>query len=296
MDYFKNEEYIIWGKQLSQKAEKVTGLEIQHKKKVVQIIAEMTKKFDLSDTIADNLTKVRIESYTLGPYMQSPEEFNAYWLEYITKDPYSFQKTTWEDSIRRMIEDSMIYRSRSAESILRKFNERHFSKNDKFKLYGAMSKINIIVPYSLNYFDIKYAIEVIEKLTDVEVTNIYLSYWTHEIDIPEFFVRVQMSEYYRSEKDWNEVGIPFISKKKFLTISFDKIVNGIPFSIENWFREIPEFKEYITEKDINTYTCWNCNTGIYDKSKGQDNILRCSFCGEYSEKPAPEPEDDGLPF
>ena len=78
---FKNEDYINWGKELFEKAKNINRYEIQYKTKVVQIIEDIKKKYDLSDKIANGLAKVGFRSFAMKGYFPGPEEVKDYWLD-----------------------------------------------------------------------------------------------------------------------------------------------------------------------------------------------------------------------
>ena len=264
---FKNEDYINWGKELFEKAKNINRYEIQYKTKVVQIIEDIKKKYDLSDKIANGLAEVGFRSFAMKGYFPGPEEVKDYWLDYIAKNPYNFQYTSWEDSIRKMIEGPF------RGQIMNNFQKHHFSEDGKFSLtWGGDRKINIRVPYTLNYYEVKYAIDVIEKLTHCEVTKISLWYFTYDIFVANMYSEVVMAV--DDDPDKHE-GHPFIPKNEFLNFKFS--------SYESWFREIPEFKEYVNQIDYNTFECQSCGSSHF-YSPDLHQSWHCHDCNHYIDR------------
>ena len=192
-------------------------------------------------------------------YLPGPEEVKDYWIAYTTKFPYDYQFDSWEYSIRRMIEGPFQNR------IMNDFKESHFHEDGKFNLsWGGDKKINIRVPFTLNYYEVKYAINVIEKLTNCTVTKISLWYFTHEISHSEMEREVVLAfdDHPNKHKD-----CPFIFREKFLNLKIS--------SFENWYKEISEFKNSISEIDNNTIECISCGVSIYNSG---GKIFWCSYC------------------
>ncbi len=262
---FNNEDYIKWGKELFEKAKKIHRYEIAHKVKIVQIIEDFREMYDLSDEIANNLTNIQFRSFAMKGYFPGPEEVKDYWIAYTTKSPYNYQLDNWENSIRRMIEGPFNY------GIINDFKESHFDDDGKFNLsWGGDKKINIRVPCALNYYEVKYAINVIEKLTNCTVTKISLWYFTHDISHAEMVSEVVLAfdDQPNKHKD-----CPFIIREKFLNHKFS--------SFENWYKEISEFKNYISEIDNNTVKCLSCGESIYNSD---GTAFWCSLCKHYLDR------------
>ena len=257
---FSNEDYIMWGQKLFEKAKKINRYELAHKSKVVQIIENINKKYHLSNDSSNDYTEVKFRSFMMKGSFPGPGEVKDYWLSYIVKYPYSFQYSKWENSIREIIENKFL-------QIIDKFNENDFYDNGEFKLTypGDSNKnLNICIPYSLNYFQVEFAIQVIEKITKSKVAKISLWYFTHDIFFTDMYseVIIAIDDNVNKHND-----LPFISKENFLNFKFS--------SFENWYREIPEFKNYIDQIDINTSQCQTCGDSIYEPGGANWWCIRC---------------------
>ena len=258
---FKNEDYIAWGKKIFEKAKDLNRYEIIHKTKIVQIIEAIKKRYNLSDEIGNNLTNVVFCSFEMKGYLTGPKEVKDYWLAYVSKYPYSFQDESWEKSVRKVIEGLVNY------DILNDFKVYDFFENGNFNLtWGGDNKINILVPCTLNYYQVVYAIDVIEKLTHCKVTKISLRYITNEFPV-EMYCEVIMAVDDNIQK---HKGYPFVSREKILLRKFS--------SWENWYLEIPEFKNYIVEIDNRTFECLSCGESFYDDGGIE---FWCSLCQHF---------------
>jgi hypothetical protein len=261
---FNNEDYIKWGKQLFAKAKEINRYEIAHKTKIVQIIELLKNNYALSDEIADYLHDVKFRSFAMKDYLPGPEEVKDYWLAYVSQFPYTFQNESWEKSIRALIEGPFNH------DILDDFKGYHFFEDGKFYLsWGGDNKINICVPYLLNYYQVVYAIHVIEKLTDCKVTKISLWYFTYELSCNIHYDVVMAVD----DNPDKHKGHPFTSKENFLNLKIS--------SIENWYREIDEFKDYIEKIDNDTFECLSCGQNIYEPGK---TFFWCCLCSHFIDR------------
>ena len=261
---FKNEDYIKWGEKLFEKAKEINRYEIAHKTKIVQIIEIIKKKYALTDEIADYLSNVDFCSFAMKGYFPGPKEIKDYWLAYVNDNPYSFQHNSWEEAIRTSIEGPF------NQGILDDFKGYHFFEDGSFNLtWGGDNKINIRVSYLLNYYQVVFAIQVIEKLTHCKVTKISLWYFTYELSV-NMHSEVVMAVDDNPDK---HKGHPFITKEKLLDLKV--------YSFENWYKEIDEFKNYIAKIDEDTFECLSCGESIYDP--GNTNFW-CSLCRHYIDR------------
>jgi DNA polymerase-3 subunit epsilon len=261
---FDDEDYIRWGKEIFEKAKEINRYEIAHKTKIVQIIEDIKKKYALTDEIADYISDVDFVSRSLTGYFPGPREVKDYWLAYVNKYPFSFQNVSWEEAIRKLIDGPF------NSGILDYFSVHHFFEDGCFNLtFGGENKINICVSYLLNYYQVVYAINVIEKLTHCKITKISLWYFTYELAADMHHdVRLAVDDDPDKYK-----GHPFISKEKFLTLKIS--------SYKKWFKEIEEYKNYIDKIDKDTFECLSCGESIYDPG---NTYFWCWLCKHYIDR------------
>jgi DNA polymerase III epsilon subunit-like protein len=261
---FNDEDYIKWGKKIFEKAKEINRYEIAHKTKIVQIIEDIKKKYALTDEIANYLSNVDFRSFAMKGYIPGPEEVKDYWLAYVNDNPYSFQHNSWEQAIRRSIEGPF------NQGILDDFKGHHFFEDGSFDLtWGGDNKINICVSYLLNYYQVVFAIQVIEKLTHCKVTKISLWYFTYELSVNMHHEVVMAID---DIPDKHE-GHPFVTKEKLLDLKVS--------SFEDWYKEIEEFKNYIEKIDNDTFECLSCGESIYEPGK---TYFWCWLCKHYIDR------------
>ncbi len=262
-----NEDFIKWGRDRFNEALKVSEIQQIHLNIINQIIENIEAEFNLTTDIFHDITDICFTSFShTGTGTAGPKELRYYWLNYIIKQsPWFDRNLSLEDNAKDIL-DSVFQRQ-----IINEFKQfAHFENRNNFKFIlnkgqrGNMN-LNIRVPYCLNYVQIEFAIRVIEKLTNHKVSKISLWYFTYGMS----------SEIYMALDDRidKHKGHPFITIARFHAFQIK--------SHENWFREFPEFKNYIDEIDNNTFECKSCGESIFDSG----NIYwRCSFCDHYVDR------------
>jgi DNA polymerase-3 subunit epsilon len=260
-----NEDFIKWGKDRFKEALKVSEIQQKHLTLLHQIKENIESEFNLKSDIFNDITDICFASFSHTGTRRGPEELRYYWLNYIIKQSPWFDRNLSLEDIAKDILDSVFQRQ-----IINEFKQfAHFEKLNNFKFILNKGQwenmnLNIRVPYCLNYVQIEFAIRVIEKLTNHRVSKISLWYFTYDLSLGEMYSEIYMALDDRIDK---HKGHPFITIGRFHTIKIK--------SYENWYKEFPEFKNYIDEIDNNTFNCKSCGKSIFDS--GNKN-WRCSFC------------------
>lgn len=272
-----NEDLLAWGKKLLEKANKIQLHEVNHTTKVVQILNNLMEKFNLSEITARTIKEIEFRSYVFKGVRPGQEEVKYYWLNYIIGNLYSYKRETYEESVRNIIENENLIGNKR-NGLIEKYNAHDFYDSGEFKLvYPAdkNQKLNILVPYSLNYYQVYFATQIIENLTKSKVSKISLWYFKHDLFFTNMYSEVNIAIDDKVDKHKDH---PFITNDEFLSLK--------PVSIENWYEEIPEFQNYIEEvvqKDLASWpSCPTCG----DKKElidGRQEIGRelwfCEQCG-----------------
>ena len=265
-----DEDYIKWGKLIFKDALKVSEIQQKHLTFIYQIIEDITAKHNLSSDNLYDITGICFHSFTYTGTGNGPKELRDYWLNYIVnQNPWFDRKNSLEFSAIKILN------SLSDRQILKEFNEfAHFYDNSEFKFIlnkgqWANNNLNICVPFSLNYIQIEFAIRVIEQLTNHKVSKISLWYFTYDLSF-DMYSEIYIALDDRIDK---HEGNPFISKKRFLELEVE--------SYKDWYKEVPEYSNYIKEIDDNTFQCLSCGDSIYDSGK---TSLRCSVCNHYVDR------------
>ncbi len=268
-----NEDYNEWGQKLFEKAKVIYEIEVEHRFKIIEIIEILKTKYNLIDD--DLFEYLNFRSKTMNGFSNGPEVVKYYWLNYITEHPNRFINRSKEESFRKIIEDYLF----RGDSILYKFNKTDFYYSGEFNLtYPADSfkKLIITVPYTLTFYEIEFAIEVIEKITKSKVSKISLWYFTCILSISNMNHEVEIA--IDENKNTNEVN-NYITKENFLKIKFS--------SSKYWYEEVHEFQEYINLISANSRanypickTCDNKDYVIFDKDYDDFSLYCCDYCGE----------------
>jgi DNA polymerase-3 subunit epsilon len=268
-----NEDYIEWGKQLYEKAKIIHKYEIAHKIKVIDILESIVAKYNISDDELDWLYKIEFESYLINERRSGHEEVKFYWLNYILDYPYSVQHRVWDESIRKILEN------KTPHFIFDTFNKKDFDENGNFILLPnyKSKKSSIRVPYSLDLYQIEFAIKLIEYNTNSKVDKISLWYRTDDKFITDMNIHQRVYIAIDDKIIDNHYESPLISKEEFLNIKFT--------SKHDWYKEISQFKNYIQKIDIETRanypSCQLCSKSddvTYDDVYGGINYYYCSSC------------------
>lgn len=271
---FEKEDFVYWGEKMFERAKEIKRYELAHKTKVVLIIEALKNKYSFSDDEAFhafNYHSLAFDSFLINDDIFTSGEVKYYWLNYILNDPYSFENTTWKDSIEKIIEDFF------TNSLADEFNKNDFYNGEEFRLTcneNLSKKVSILVPYSLQSFQVEFAIQLIEKLTKSKVSKIFLFYFTDNPACADFYYNITIAIDDNKDKFEDH---PCILSHKFLNHEFS--------SSNNWFREVSEFESYINVIDSNTFECPNCGGPIYKNEEKYyyDERDFCLRCGEYVE-------------
>jgi hypothetical protein len=257
-----NDDFIEWGKKLYDKAQSIQLLEVAHKSKVVLIIEGICKKYKIKDKILIGFDDVTFGSFMLKGHWPGQEEVKYYWLKNIVNYPGSFISRSWEDTTREIIEN------KNPPWIIDQFNKNDFFDDGEFKITypGDHSKnLNILVPYSLNYYQIEFAIQVIENVSKSKVSKISFWYFTHFLFFGNDYCKVEIGVDDNDKYNHH----PFILKKDFLNLKFS--------SFENWYENIPEFQNYINQKNDEARAKYpKCAT-----CENSDNVIDQTLFGYY---------------
>ena len=271
-----NQDLIAWGKKLLEKAEKIQLHEVNHKTKVIQILDNLREKFNISENTEPTIEKVEFRSYMFKGFWPGQEEVKYYWLNYILNNLYSYKSETYEESIRNIIEnENLIHNKR--RGLIEIYNSSDFYDTGEFKLAypGDKNNLNILVPYSLSYYQVYFATQIIENLTKSKVNKISFWYFKHD----PFF-----------SNTWREVSIAIdddVDKyKNHPHITKDKFLNLKPSSFENWYEEIPVFQNYIQDviqEDLANWPecpiCGEKNDLIDERQAIGRELWFCEPCG-----------------
>jgi DNA polymerase III epsilon subunit-like protein len=271
-----NQDLIAWGKKLLEKAEKIQLHEVNHKTKVIQILDNLREKFNISENTEATIEKVEFRSYMFKGFWPGQEEVKYYWLNYILNNLYSYKSETYEESIRNIIEnENLIHNKRSG--LIEIYNSSDFYDTGEFKLAypGDKKNLNIFVPYSLSYYQVYFATQIIENLTKSKVNKISFWYFKHDPFFSNTWREVTIAIDDDVDKYKNH---PYITKDKFLNLK--------PSSFENWYEEIPVFQNYIQDviqEDLANWPecpiCGEKNDLIDERQAIGRELWFCEPCG-----------------
>jgi DNA polymerase-3 subunit epsilon len=251
-----NEDYISWGVKLFEKTKEICKLEFKQYNRRVEIYKEIKKKYEEEQEDDFFLNSIDFRSFLLSKYFNGPQELRVYWINNIVKFSHN-PNDSLEINTKNLLNN--IFR----RQILNDFDINHFNDQGKFILNYPENDLNIAVPSFLDYYQVLFAIRIIEEFTVHKVSKISLTYYTYDPDINiGNSVWVAFDDCIDKHK-----GRPVISKNKFLNFKF--------LSYKNWFKEIPEFNDYINQRDNDTYECKSCGDSIYAPD-GSNSW--CSFC------------------
>jgi hypothetical protein len=265
-----NEDYIKWGKSKFNDALKVSEIQQKHLTQMFQIIEDISAQYNLTNDNLYNIMGICFHSFTYTGKGNGPKELRDYWLNYIlNQNPWFDRNNSLEFSAKKIL-NSLFDRQ-----ILNEFNKfAHFYEDNNFKFIlnkgnWENMNLNICVPYCLNYIQIEFAIRVIQELTNHRVSKISLWYFTYDLSVDKY------SEIYMALDDRidKHKGHPFITIGRFHELHIK--------SYENWYKEFPEYKNYIAEIDNNTFECISCGESIFDSGA---SYWRCSICDHYVDR------------
>jgi ribosomal protein L37AE/L43A len=232
---------------------------------------------NISEISSGTFEQIEFSSYLFKGYWPGQEEVKYYWLNYIINDLYSYRRETYEHSLRNIIENKNLIENKR-NGLIEKYNLNDFYESGEFKLvYPADNDkdLNILVPFSLNYYQVCFAIQIIENLTKSKVSKISLWYFKHDLFFSNMYSEVKIAIDDSVEKYKNH---SFISKDKFFSVK--------PTSINNWYEELPEFQKYINEvikKDLADWpecpTCEDKNDLIDLRQRIGRELWSCEHCG-----------------
>jgi hypothetical protein len=242
-----DEDYIEWGKKLLQKATDIELIAKKHKSIATVIAQNILQKHNLPDVDSHYFEDIIFRSYETKGSLFSPglKEVKYYWLNYINQVFRDYYRS-WEESIRYIID------SVGQPNIIEEFKRFDFNESGEFKLtyLGDNEKgLNLLVPFSLSYHQIEFAISLIENITQSSVSKITFWYFTFDPFDSGLYHAIHIAV----DDDPNKHGDhPYISKESFLNISTK--------SDEKWYNQIPVFKEYVDEIDKEDFANWpDCN-------------------------------------
>ena len=272
-----NEDYIEWGKKLLEKATEIELIAKKHKVIAQDIAQNIILKNNLSENYFEYFENIDFRSYeTKGSlFHQGLEEVKDYWLNYINNEfRYNY---SWEETIRSIIN------SVGQPKIIEDYNRYDFHKSGEFKLtyFGDNEKgLNLFVPFSLSYFQIEFAINLIEKISKSTINKITFWYFTFDPFDSGLYHAIHIAV----DDDPNKHGEhPYISKESFLKLNVK--------SDEKWYNQIKEFKDYVDEIDAEDFANWpDCNkcgdkNDVSDerRNSGRD-LWYCSHCEHYIDR------------
>jgi len=278
-----DEDYIEWGKKLLEKATEIELIAEKHKRIAQEIAQNILQKYDLPDEDSYSFEDISFSSFTfegkslLGDW-PGPKEVKCYWLNYIVKDFISIQ-CSWEDSVRQII-DSL---NGESSQIINEFESDNFDQNGKFEvtyLNNYNQKLNILVPYSISYSQIEFAINFIEKITRSRVSKITFWYFTFDPFDSGLYHSIKIAV---DDDPLKHGELPSISKESFFNIRFT--------TDEDWYNQIPVFTEFVDRIDKEDYDnrpdCKKCGdkNDVSDerRNSGRD-LWYCSHCEHYIDR------------
>jgi hypothetical protein len=229
-------DFIRWGKVVFEKAKQIYSLELLHKRKVISILEDIYFKDGIPIQEREDCDYARIEDIEFTSYMLkgvSPghAEVKDYWLNYIVNKLSDTKSSTWEESVKKIIDGVL------TPFIIQTFNKRDFDKEGRFRLTVSSDDfqgLHLTVPYTLDHLNIEFAIKIIQEITTSEVNSISLWYFTHDVCDGSMFKEVSIAV---DDKDLGDA--PYISKADFLNMKFEKN--------KRWFLQIPDFAEYVKQ-------------------------------------------------
>jgi len=273
-----DEDYIEWGKKLLEKATKIELIAKKHKSIATVIAQNIRQKHKLPEDDSLYLKDIEFRSYETKGGLFSPGlyEVKYYWLNYINQ-VFGYYYQSWEECIRNIID------SVGQPNIIEEFKSFDFYKSGEFKLtyLGDNEKgLNLLVPFSLSYFQIEFAINLIEKISKSTINKI--TFWYFNFD--PFDSGLYHAIHIAVDDDPNKHGEhPYISKESFLNLNIRYV--------DKWYNQIPEFKDYVDEIDAEDFANWPDCKKCGDKNDVSDKrrhtgreLWYCSHCEHYIDR------------
>jgi DNA polymerase III epsilon subunit-like protein/ribosomal protein L37AE/L43A len=255
--------------------EKATEIELiakKHKSIATVIAQNIRQKHNLPDEDSLHLRNINFRSYETKGGLFSPGlcEVKYYWLNYINQ-VFGYYYQSWEECIRNIID------SVGQPNIIEEFKSFDFYESGEFKLtyLGDNEKgLNLLVPFSLSYFQIEFAINLIEKISKSTINKI--TFWYFNFD--PFDSGLYHAIHIAVDDDPNKHGEhPYISKESFLNLN-------IRYD-DKWYNQIPELKDYVDEIDAEDFANWPDCKKCGDKNDVSDErrhtgreLWYCSHC------------------
>lgn len=251
MSTVRNEDLILLGERVLEKASEIYKLHLEHSliaAKLKRIIArdfkvdeEFTPVVRLDGNVPnanylpmprrDYLMEFSISSRYLSSY--GPKELRDYWLKFVLENEFVQDFYEASKCYLGSIYDSGIYEDFN----LNDFELGSNGKTQVFKpKYDYVSKkgLRIEVPNTLNYPTIYYAIKALQMISNVKVETITIRYFSYGrvMDVYEHLIELSNIE---DERLYTSPEIPIGD--------FFKIK---PINNRNWYENIDTFREYIT--------------------------------------------------
>ncbi len=273
-----NEDYIEWGKKLLEKATEIDLKVNNHKSIAQEISRNILQKHNLPNKDSQFFEDIEFRSYETKGGIFSPglKEIKDYWLKYIVRE-FRYNIQSWEDSVRRIIDPV------GQPKIIEEFKRFDFYESGEFKLTYLGDNdngLNLLVPYSLRYYQIEFAVNLIEKITKSSISKITFWYFTFDPFDSGLYHAIHIAVDDDPQKHGEH---PFISKESFLNLNIR--------SDEKWYNQIPVFKEYVDEIDKEDYDNWPDCKKCGDKNDVSDerrnsgrDLWYCSHCEHYIDR------------